>query len=149
MPKLNFFRQARVDGGIRTGIDIDGTTGIDRLERGTGEDDPALTWFVDLRCDGESVPTKLEEARQWLLDHKALVREAYVAFGKKLEVGMDPDVVPLQCEFPNAPPGVRMTTVCSSTGTIPARQMSETVKDIAEHWEQYLNQLPQVQAPLG
>ena len=147
MSKLVFFRQGRVDGGIRTGIDIDGTT-IDHFESGMGENDPALAWFIDLRLEGDGVPTQPEQARQWLLDHKTLVKEAYVAFGKKLQVGMDPDVWPLQCEAPNAPPDVHMTTVCSSTGTIPARNIGTTVQDIAEHWETYLDQVPAVHTTL-
>ena len=147
MSKLVFFRQGRVDGGIRTGIDIDGTT-FDHFESGIGEHDPALAWFVDLRLEGNSVPAQPERARQWLLDHKSLVNEAYTAVSRRLQVGMDPDVWPLQCEAPNAPPGVHITTVCSSTATTTAREIGATILDIAQHWEDYLDQVPAVHAPL-
>ena len=105
MSKLTFFRQARADGGVRTGIDVDGAT-LDHLEGGTN-DDPALSWFVDVRFDGQDVPADLAQAQQWLREKETLVRRAYEVLGRRLQVGLDPDVMPVQCEVPGSPPGVQ------------------------------------------
>jgi len=41
MPTITFFRQARNDGGVRTGIEVEGQTVLSRFE-GEEADDPAL-----------------------------------------------------------------------------------------------------------
>ncbi len=140
MPSLTFFRQARADGGIRTGLDIDGETVFEHFDDAEGEPDPVLKWFVDLRCDGETLPDKPEAARQWLLDHDTLISRAFQGLAKRLEVGVDPGAWPARWQLPDAPPGVRITTACSSIGAIPGREIGETVRGIGEHWKEYLQQ---------
>ena len=49
MHELICFRQKRQDGGIRSGIQIDGTTHFHRFDEGTEDFDPSLLWYVDLR----------------------------------------------------------------------------------------------------
>lgn len=144
MPNIVFYRQARVDGGVRTGIEVDGA-GIESYEDGSAEHDPALIWYVDLRIQGDDLPEDPEDARQWLLDRKALVARVYRRLAQRLEVGMDPDIWPLQVKADDAPPGVQILAVCSCMSRISVRQMSKTVLEVAEHWKQYLQQLPQVQ----
>lgn len=140
MPSLTFFRQARADGGIRTGVDVDGETVLEHFVETDREPDPALKWFVDLRCDGETLPDRSEDVRAWLLDHGALVTRAFQGLAKRLEVGVDPDSWPAQWELPDPPPGVRITTACSSIGVIPGREIHKTVGEIADHWREYLEQ---------
>src|SRR5687768_336480 len=45
---ITLYRQARADGGVRTGIDGDGATLLERFEPGADDSDPALVWFVDV-----------------------------------------------------------------------------------------------------
>ena len=58
MPNLTFYRQKRVDGGVRTGVELDGETVASLFEEGDPERDPALLWFVDLRCEGPDCRTR-------------------------------------------------------------------------------------------
>jgi len=62
MPTITFYRQARRDGGIRTGIEIDQNTVLMRFDRGRKESDPALLWCVDVRCSGARLPREPETA---------------------------------------------------------------------------------------
>ena len=50
--ELSFYRQKRQDGGIRTAVTVDGDTVLHRFQPGEGASDPALLWYVDLRCAG-------------------------------------------------------------------------------------------------
>lgn len=140
MPSLTFFRQTRADGAIRTGVDVDGEMLFEHFEEAEGEPDPVLKWFVDLRCDGESVPARPDEVRQWLLDHGALVTQGFEGLAKRLEVGVDSDGWPVEWGIPNSPPGIRMATACSSIGAVSGRVMGKTVREMADHWREYLRQ---------
>jgi len=144
MSNIVFFRQARMDGGIRTGIDVDGT-GWEYYEGGSDEHDPALVWYLDLRAQGDDLPDNLDDARQWLLDQESLVTATYRKLAERLEVGMDPDVWPLTVENVQTTSRVSLAAVCSCMRRVSARQMSRTVQEIAEHWKEYLTRLPQMQ----
>ncbi|HUT10884.1 MAG TPA: hypothetical protein VMY42_10330 [Thermoguttaceae bacterium] len=146
MPRITFFRQARVDGGIRTGINVDGDT-VEHFESGPDELDPVLAWFVDLRCDGDDLPLNAEEARQWFLEHRTIITDGFLGLSKKLTLGMDPDIQPVQWEISDSPSGVRMKTVCCSARTAPARKMGMIAQEMAEHWEEYLGQLYAAEVP--
>ena len=69
MPNLTFYRQARIDGGIRTGIELDEDAVFEHFEEGGPELDPTLLWYVDLRCQGPGLPDEPRKAREWLIDH--------------------------------------------------------------------------------
>ena len=43
-----------MDGGYRTGLEVDGETVYGLFEEGQTDDNPRLHWFVDLRCVGRS-----------------------------------------------------------------------------------------------
>ena len=144
MSTIVFFRQARIDHGIHTGIDVNGTS-WEFYDTGSDEHDPALVWYVDLRAQGDDLPDRPEDARQWLLENESLVTATYQQLAERLEVGMDPDVWPLQVENVQAPAGVSLAGVCCCMRRVSARQMSKTVQEIGGHWKEYLDRLPQVQ----
>jgi hypothetical protein len=77
MAQLLFYRQKRVDGGVRTGLDLDREEIAEHFEEGELERDPALLWYVDLRCDGPGVPADGEAALQWLIDYAPVIREGF------------------------------------------------------------------------
>jgi hypothetical protein len=110
MSTIVFFRQARVDRGIHTGIDVNGT-GWEYYDAGSDQHDPDSP----------------EDARQWLLENELLVTATYRQLAERLEVGMDPDVWPLQVENPQPPAGVSLAAVCCCTRRVSARQMNKTV----------------------
>ena len=74
-----------------------------------------------------------------------MVAATYQQLAERLEVGIDPDVWPLQVENRQSPAGVSLAAVCSCMRRVPARQMSKTVQEIGEHWKEYMDRLPQVQ----
>src|SRR5947207_6480872 len=90
MPKLKFYRQRRVDGGTRTGIDVDNEEMWHRFEEPPeAEADPALVWYVDVRCHGPAVPAGREEARVWLLKNTPVIKRAFEQIADKLHAGYD------------------------------------------------------------
>ena len=64
MPELDFYRQQRRDGAIRTGIEIDGETVLGRFEQVAEDANPVLAWWVDVRCKGRRLPDEPEAARR-------------------------------------------------------------------------------------
>jgi len=126
------------------GLEVDSTTLAHYFEPGDGEPDPSLLWFVDLRCDGAVVPDTYPESRRWLADHGPLVTSAFQGLAEKLEVGLDPDVWPVEWPVPGTPAGLRMTVVCSCIRRVTARKMGSILKDIANRWQSYLDQLDSV-----
>jgi hypothetical protein len=144
MSNIVFFRQSRVDGGVRTGIDVDGSS-LEFYESGSDDHDPALLWYVDLRLSGNGLPQSPEDARQWLFDHAAIVDRAFQQLAERLEVGMDADIWPLTLKVEQPAPGVILSAVCSSMRTTSARQIGGAVRDIIGNWRNYLGALPEVQ----
>src|SRR5262249_45375163 len=100
MPKISFYQKKRRDGGIRTGIDIDRESVLGCFQSGPEESDPVLLWFVDLRCEGARLPTTPEEARQWLLDHSALIHQAFQKLIAEIRAGIDFNTWPLLWTLP-------------------------------------------------
>jgi hypothetical protein len=139
MSTITFFRQARRDGGIRTGIDIDDRTVLSRFEAGGREDDPALLWYVDVRCAGPRLPRDVEAARQWLIRHEAAVRQALDALARQAPDGVDASEWPLQTTKRLA--GATVTVACSAVRRVEAREMAAVLRDVAEHWRERLDAL--------
>lgn len=145
MPFLTFYRQKRSDGGVRTGVelgveleggDIGSETILDRFEMGEGDRDPALLWFVDVRCEGPGVPNDAEAARQWLLSTGPIIMEGFTHFADRLRrVGSDLDDYPLRsADIPDGGDGVERMIVCSAIRRLDARGLAEILDDIRLHW---------------
>jgi hypothetical protein len=143
MPTITFFRQARRDGGIRTGIDIDNQTVLSCFE-GAEEDDPALVWFVDVRCSGQRLPRDVEEARRWLERHEAQIAGVLEALAKRLPEGLDPSEWPLKLTK-RLTGQVSVTVACSAVRRVEARKLDQILRDIAKHWSDRLKSLDVVQ----
>jgi hypothetical protein len=142
MPEVTFYRQKRVDGGVRTGITLNGVAIYSSFEEGEDEPDPALLWFVDLRCEGSSLPEKPEEARQWLLDHSRIIKDGFSKCAKEFRLGIDPDIYPLMwSDFPNSPKGVKMTIAYAAARHAAARQLEQVLKKIGAHWKKSIQDL--------
>jgi hypothetical protein len=139
MPTITFFRQARRDGGIRTGIDIDDHTVLSRFETGTRDDDPTLLWYVDVRCEGTRLPRDVEAARQWLLRHDDSIRQTLDALARQVPDGLDPSEWPLRTTKRLG--GASVTIACSAVRRVEAREMAAILRDVAEHWTQRLDAL--------
>ena len=77
---LRFYRQERVDGGLRTGIALGMTALFERFEIEGEEWDPSLAWSIELRCTGPSLPSVAGEVRSWLLARAGLIEEGFRCF---------------------------------------------------------------------
>jgi len=140
--KLLFFRQKRFDGTIHTGLELDDEPIAHRYEGGSGERDPALLWYVDLRCEGPGIPDDPELSAHWLLEHGSSIRDGFAGFARKLEVGADPDLYSLTWGgFPEEPEGVTMTIACSAARRVEARELSRILGDIAGRWDELIRKL--------
>jgi hypothetical protein len=137
--------QARSDGGRRTGIDIDDETVLGRFEPGGGEFDPALLWYIDVRCKGE-LPSEPPQARNWLLQQSELLKGELKKLGGELEVGLDSGLWPLQRKVENAPRGVEITIVCSSLRHVASHDFGKTLERLADEFTSMLNSLASLEA---
>src|ERR1043166_6269077 len=106
MNKLLFYRQQRVDGGIRTGVEWNGETLLQRFDQGQ-DADPALRWYVDLLFRGKALPTDHEEAQSWLGEQADWVRDCLEELCGEIEVGFDADVLPLKRAYSDTRRGIK------------------------------------------
>jgi len=144
MSKLTFYVQQRVDGGRRSGIDIDGETVFGRFEAGGEEFDPALLWYVDVRCAGD-LPSEPDRARRWLLDQKELLTSALKNIGDELQVGLDSGLWPRERKVDGAPRGVDIVIVCSSLRRVAAPDFGQTVTRLAEDFPAIVESLGSIE----
>lgn len=148
MSKLLFYRQARRDGGVRMGVELDGELLLHRFEEGTAESDPSLLWFVDVACLGVRLGFDSEALRDWLLANKEAISEAIVAFASDLEVGIDANAWPVRKEFPRAIPRVKLTISCSAVRRVDAREIATHLRQLARNWSRYITGLAAMQKSL-
>jgi len=140
---LSFYRQERVDGGIRTGITLGMASIFERFEIEGEEWDPSLAWSVELRCSGSSLPTGTADVKPWLLAHESQIKDAFRRFSEQLAAGSDPTgVYPLQfADFRGLPAGVTMKIVCTALRRYDAYFLAEHVNYIREHWSELVKNL--------
>ena len=139
MPTITFVRQARRDGGVCTGIDIDDRAVLFRFEAGRRAEDPALLWYVDVRCEGPRLPRDVEAARQWLLRHEPQIRQSLETLARQAPDGLDPTEWPLTVTKRLS--GATITVACSAVRRVEAREMATVLRDVAEHWHDRLASL--------
>ncbi len=147
MHELTFYRQKRNDGGVRTGLELDGETVLGIFEDGSPdeEDNPmgmALLWFVDVRCLGAEVPDRPEAARDWLVEHAPTILTGLSGLAGGLAAGLDNGGEPIVwSDFPGAPVGGSIELVCSATGRVTGRSMAGVLEEIADHFIDLVREL--------
>jgi hypothetical protein len=140
MKTINFYRQVRVDGGKRTGVEIDGETALERFERGNEGEDAALLWFVDVRCSGRNLPNAAEPAREWLLKMAPAIQNGLREVANELRAGID-FTAPVSREIPNIEQGLTVQIFCSAIRRLHALDIARSLDEISSHWQEFLNQL--------
>lgn len=139
MHTITFYRQARNDGGIRTGVEVDGATAAAHFEKGRTPSDPALLWYVDVQCSAKRLPTDPDAAQQWLVEHRDAIVKVIAALAEKVPAGYDPDDWPLRLSRTIG--GVNIRVSCSAVRRQDARQIARILDDIATHWSDRLQSL--------
>lgn len=142
MPKLIFYRQLRADGGVRTGVDVDGDTVYGIFEEGESDDNPRLRRFVDLRCNGERLPRTGRGARKWLLEHGGAITTGIEHCADEVSAGIDPDVLSYTWSgFEHLAQGVGAKLVMSAARRSDAIEMPEILRDISANWGQIVRSM--------
>jgi hypothetical protein len=146
MRELSFYRQKRYDGGVRTGIELDGETILGIFDEGPPDeqDNPmgsALLWYVDVRCRGEDLPDGAEAARGWLIEHAEPILSGLHSLSENLAVGLDDGGPIVWRDFPQSAQGVTLEVVCSSIRRIGGLEISAVLKNIADHFVDIVQQL--------
>jgi hypothetical protein len=145
MATLTFYRQARADGGLRTGIEIDGETLLEDYLPGGQEHDPALLWYVDLRCEGDSLPTEPEAVREWFLENARLIQSGFATCAEELKVGVDSfdqDFRPYERRIGQTPDGTVLRVCVSAVRRMDARKIAVELRRIGAEWDRSLHALP-------
>ncbi len=145
MSTVVFYRQTREDGGVRTGIELNDVTAFESFES-TGDDyDPALRWYVDIRCEGSSIPDAPPRVREWLLNNGMYVRDGLAVLADKIRAGVDLGF-PFHWQVPNGPSGTSILVSCSALRRVDTREIAEILNGIGQNWERIVSQLPAVAA---
>ncbi|MGH7140594.1 MAG: hypothetical protein ACREHD_33090 [Pirellulales bacterium] len=144
MAKLAFYQQARVDGGMRSGVDRDDTPLLHEFHEGSGEQDPALLWYVDVEFEGDALPNDAEAARRWLVRRAASVAAALGQLADDLALGVDIASRPLKRSIEGLPQDVLGTISCSAVRRMDCRQIAERLRNLAAQWRQIIRRLPQM-----
>ncbi len=142
MSTLTFYHQVRVDGGKRTGIDIDGTQWLQSFTAGQEDNDPTLLWYVDIECKGRRVPNDPPKARDWLSNHSDFFVGLLTKIADdELEAGFDVDWRPFQHKIASGPDGTTVRITISAIRRLVARQIAKEIRKLAQKWTSLLKRL--------
>lgn len=147
MPELSLFRQGRADGGIRSGLMIDGISALQQFEAGNRDDDPALLWYVDVVVEGKGLPRDPELAREWFVRHREIFQEALTTTADKLRGGFDKEQGPSQ--FPistisRSGKGHKGRLIVFAVRRKNALEISKQLRELARDWDEVLQELESV-----
>src|SRR5208337_3106248 len=147
MSKVVFYRQLRMDGGYRTGLEVDEETGYGLFEEAETDDDPRLRWFVDLRCVGPKLPKSARFARARLLKNSPMIVDGFARCSQEVRAGSDPGLYAISwAEFKHAPEDVQMRIVLTAARRADAIGMPEVLAYIGSNWERLVRMLKPVRA---
>jgi hypothetical protein len=141
MASLTFYRQARIDGGVRSGVDVDGVAVFERFQSGTREPDPVLRWYIDVRAEGKDLPREPEQVRAWFLSHASIIKPALLALAEKLQVGIDDEVWPYEFPVAAAPKSTTMTLVVSAVRGLTPGSLAKELKKLGREWNRLMDTL--------
>ena len=135
---VTFYRQARADGAIRTGLDINNEN-FDVLENeNSGNEDPALLWFVDMKFEG-ALPTDFSAVCHWLLKNETPIRVKMISFAAEIHSGLDINSFPARKAYKLE--NVKVTVSCSAVRREDALKIAGTIRAIARDWRSILGTL--------
>ena len=142
MATIWYFKNVRYDGGVRTGIDIDDDRVFHRFVAGNEDENPALLWFVDARCTGDSLPIEPESARDWLLANLHAIRGELCRVADQLVVGLDELSWPYLHNSKLADQDVELRVRCSAIRRLDGIQIAGRLREVANGLEKDVASLP-------
>jgi hypothetical protein len=144
MAEFTFFQQQRADGGVRTGLDISGTTVWQAFRPGADpeSEDPALRWYIDIDGDGETIPSDRDELREWLLRHSPIIEAALDHLAERFAVGFDTESWPVAWQVPGSPDDGRLEIVISATRRTAAVEIGQVLRELKSSFRRLVNTIP-------
>jgi hypothetical protein len=141
VPQITFYRQERLDGAIRTGLDCDGSTVLESFEPGSPDWDSALLWFVDVRFVGDALPSgSAESVRVWLSNLDAAIACELHRVADEISVGIDKEW-PVKRTLALGLEGIEAEVAGSCTNRMTGREFATKLRDIADRWVDLLANL--------
>ncbi|MEX0938722.1 MAG: hypothetical protein WDZ59_12750 [Pirellulales bacterium] len=135
MTDLLFYRQKRVDGGLRSGIDLNGSPLAEGFREGDEEPNPVLLWYIDLRCSGEHLPHDADKAIEWFRENNDAFTGTLRRTAQELSrTGVDTEALPFRQQFRNLLPGVNVDLVISTLGRPEGRDVAQFLREFADDW---------------
>lgn len=151
MAKLLFYRQARRDGGVRTGVEHEMGLVAEDFQEGSGEFDPRLIWSIDLPCDGAGVPDDPAMALPWLDSMSDLISAGLIACAHQLRGGLDPDFYTYEYILTPAigrplPDDVFVSVRSKVNGREAGQSIGQVLEELGRSWDEILSEVaaPQV-----
>jgi hypothetical protein len=145
MPRLTFYHQVRFDGGRRTGISVgDDATSLHFFQPGAEEEetyDPRLLWYVDVRCDGDILPSEPQAARDWFLANETYFVAAMGKVADTIAIGVDSDIWPYQCELAAPPDRCHAEVAVQAVRRLTGREIADNIRGLAANWCALFKQL--------
>lgn len=148
MKSLTFYHQKRKDGGVRTGVELDGERILEQFKPGRGAPDSALEWFVDVRCRGQRFPGEPDAVRRWLLDQSGEIEAHLERMANDLRAGMDTDW-PLTSELADTSNGVAIKIVCSTVRRLTGRDIGQVLLELKRSWRRLVASLQALPAEMA
>jgi hypothetical protein len=141
MATLGFYHDVRADGGRRTGVEVNGSCELELYEEESGDFDPALLWYVDLSCEGESLPPERELARLWFLNNEQPLVEILLSVADRIEIGFDVEARPFRRIIADGPGGSRVSVSVSAIHRLQAREVATELRSLTRNWRNLLERL--------
>jgi hypothetical protein len=140
MMKLTFYHQKRRDGGVRTGVELDGERVLELFEPGSAQEDPKLKWWIDVRCAQKTWPSDPEGVRGWLLENAQKIERGLKEFAAELGAGIDINW-PAR-HFVSSRSGLKIEIFCSAMVRVGGREIQTELLKLAENWRTIIAELP-------
>ena len=132
MPRVTFFRNARRDGEIHSGVSLEDDLILESWKNQAEDRDPVLDWFVEFEIDNPEAPASADDIRAWLPKQSAEIDEALALASRELDVGMDGGVAPFQ--FRTTRQGGAIEVRGAASRRVRSTDIARRVDDLRADW---------------
>ena len=140
MATVTVYRQERVDGGVRTGVDVGDEPVLMEFRAGPGQEDPAILWFIDVRLEGQDISPVPSDVRSFVALSLESIKSAVATAADKLAVGLDASWWPFRHESQTAQGTV--VVVCNAMTRETGQNIAQHLRTFAAEFEAALPTIP-------